>query len=97
MSISSNESFKQSLTHDEPPAGCSSLLMALWHDGKGDWDQAHDIAQNIHDQNGSLVHAYLHRKEGDLWNAKYWYHRAGEELPEETLENEWERLVTRFL
>ena len=60
--------------------GVAPALRALWLDAKGDFDGAHCIAQDIHDADGARVHAYLHRKEGDLSNAGYWYRRAGCEL-----------------
>jgi hypothetical protein len=69
----------------------------MWYDGKNNWERAHDIAQNIDDKNGSLIHAYLHRKEGDLWNAEYWYHKAGKLMPDYDLEKEWEEIVEFFL
>ena len=54
----------------------SPLLLALWHDAKGDWDGAHRVAQDVDGENAAWVHAYLHRKEGDASNADYWYRRA---------------------
>ena len=91
------EEFKQSLSDQKPPSGCVPLLEALWHDGKGDWEASHDIAQDIHTSEGSWIHAYLHRKEGDRWNAGYWYRRAGKPMPDYTLDQEWEELVQWFL
>ncbi len=88
--------FKNSLPETEPPAHTSELLHALWHDAKGDWDTAHDIAQEIHTRDGSWLHAYLHRKEGDQWNAGYWYRQAGKPVHTGTLEQEWEELVKAF-
>lgn len=90
------DEFKQSLAGSAAPA-VSGLLLALWHDAKGDWDTAHDIAQNIHTRDGSWLHAYLHRKEGDQWNAGYWYRQAGKPVFTGSLESEWERLVKAFL
>lgn len=69
------------------------LLLALWHDHRGHWDVAHGIAQEIPTEDGSAVHAYLHREEGDLSNAMYWYRRAGRAMPDITLEEEWESLA----
>ena len=69
----------------------------MWYDGKGDWHKAHDIAQDIHTREGSWIHAYLHRKEGDLSNAQYWYHRANQKMPTYDLSKEWEELVIAFL
>jgi len=89
--------FKSSLAAPEPPPGIPALLLALWHDGKGDWEKAHQIAQDIESREGARVHAYLHRKEGDLWNADYWYRSAGRTRPTLSLEQEWESLVTAFL
>lgn len=72
-------------------------LLALWHDGKGDWESAHDQVDHLSGKNAARVHAYLHRKEGDLWNADYWYAKAGEKRPDWTLEQEWSYLVEKFL
>ncbi|MBK9016180.1 MAG: hypothetical protein IPM82_20120 [Saprospiraceae bacterium] len=85
--------FKSSPT---PPTD-NLLLAALWHDAQGDWEAAHNIAQDIHTRDGSWLHAYLHRKEGDLWNAGYWYRQAGKSIATGTLELEWEELVKAFL
>jgi hypothetical protein len=91
------QEFKSSLSHNEPPAGSSLLLVALWHDGKGNWDASHDIAQDIYSNDGSWIHAYLHRKEGDTGNAGYWYRKAGKPYPTVSLEMEWNTLVNHFL
>ena len=91
------EIFNNSLNDNHPPPGCSELLKALWHDGKGDWNASHNIAQDVHSADGSWVHAYLHRKEGDQWNAGYWYRQAGRKMPEYDLEKEWEEMVRYFL
>lgn len=89
--------FKKSLRETTPPEGISSQLEALWYDGKGDWKRAHDLADGPSDRLSARVHAYLHRKEGDIWNADYWYRRAGETRPDVSLEEEWEMLVERLL
>ena len=89
--------FKKSLDADEPPAGLSAPLAALWHDGKGDWDRAHTVAQDITSPDGSWIHAYLHRKEGDESNAAYWYRRAGKPVARGTLDQEWTEIVTALL
>lgn len=91
------EAFKSTLTNDEPPAGISGPLVALWYDGKEYWSQAHNVAQEIDDKEGAWVHAYLHRKEGDTWNAGYWYTRAGRSMPGYPLEKEWEEIVRALL
>lgn len=89
--------FQASLKHPEPPAQLHPLLKALWYDGKGDWETSHNIAQDIHTNDGSWIHAYLHRKEGDLGNATYWYNRAGKPVARGSLNEEWEELVKEFL
>ncbi|GEP96222.1 hypothetical protein [Chitinophaga cymbidii] len=89
--------FKETLKNDQPPAGLRPVLEAMWWDGKGDWDRSHDIAQEVHSAEGSWVHAYLHRKEGDRGNAAYWYARAGKSMPGGSLEAEWEQVVTVLL
>lgn len=91
------EEFTASLTHDDPPADLLPLLLALWYDGKGDWEMSHNIAQDIETNDGAQIHAYLHRKEGDNWNADYWYRRAGTDRPSLSLEEEWESLVEKHL
>jgi len=87
------EQFSATLSDSAPPRGLSTELLALWHDGHGDWDAAHKVAQDIDSKSGSLIHAYLHRKEGDLANAGYWYRRAGRPPAIDSLDVEWRRLV----
>ncbi len=89
--------FTQSLQEEVPPAGISPELQSLWYDGKDNWHQAHEIAQDIPRPNGAWIHAYLHRKEGDQWNANYWYRQAGRKSPGLSLKEEWEALVRHFL
>ena len=60
-----------------PPEGASPVVQALWHDARGDWKRAHECVQDDTSREGSWVHAYLHRKEGDLGNARYWFAQAG--------------------
>jgi len=69
----------------------------MWEDAKGNWDGAHAIAQEMDDSTGSWIHAYLHRKEGDLGNAGYWYRRARQPIADDTLDEEWERIVSALL
>lgn len=84
------DTFCKSTSAAALPSGLELALQALWWDAKGDWDKAHQIADKHHDADGSWVHAYLHRKEGDLGNAGYWYRRAGKKMPSKTsLEDEW--------
>jgi hypothetical protein len=91
------EDFKRSLRNSTPPDGLSPLLQSLWYDGKGDWESSHNIAQEIHSDFGSWIHAYLHRKEGDHSNAAYWYSRADKPVCRKSLDEEWESLVRAFL
>lgn len=89
--------FRASVAGEMPPATLSDVLQSLWWDAKGDWDKAHDCAQRDETQTGSSVHAYLHRKEGDLRNAGYWYNRAGRPPSTATLDEEWEMLARGLL
>ena len=91
------ESFIESLMADDPPAGLSLYLLSLWYDAKGDWSKAHDVIQNEENKNGSWIHAYLHRKEGDIWNADYWYRRAGKTRPSHSLDDEWKEIASNIL
>ena len=88
--------FKATLSSTTPPA-VPPLLVALWHDARGDWEQAHRVAQEIDDRHGAWVHAYLHRKEGDLGNAAYWYGRADQPAATDALDAEWARIVAALL
>jgi hypothetical protein len=90
------QNFEKLCSEKVPPEGLNPLLLAMWYDFHGDWDTAHSIAQDIPNSDGSWIHAYLHRKEGDLSNASYWYSRAGKSKPDITLEQEWEQ-ITRVL
>ncbi|MBS1529753.1 MAG: hypothetical protein JSU01_05570 [Bacteroidetes bacterium] len=89
--------FKDSLNLTQPPGELSVQLKSLWYDGKGDWHKAHAQVDQLADLQSAWVHAYLHRKEGDIWNADYWYRRAGKTRPDLSLEEEWEQLVLEFL
>lgn len=73
--------FLASLQQEEPPVSLPPLLRAVWHGLHGEWDPAHEIAQAGGDRQSAWVHAWLHRIEGDQWNARYWYGRAGREMP----------------
>lgn len=90
-------SFKKTLSANEPSVSTTVYLKALWHDAKGDWDRAHQLVQDLADKNASWVHAYLHRKEGDIWNADYWYSKAGKKRPSCSLNEEWEQLAQALL
>jgi len=92
-----SDDFRKSLTAAEPPAGLTLALAGLWWDSKGDWTRAHESAQQDEGPEGSWVHAYLHRKEGDNGNAAYWYGRAGKPVWRESLDAEWLSIVKELL
>ena len=75
----------------------NGALLALWWDAQGSWDRAHDVAQEMEDIHGSWVHAYLHRKEGDLENAAYWYRRAGRRPAQGDFDQEWSAIAATLL
>ncbi len=92
------QEFRDSLKKQFPPTNISEIAKALWFDAQGDWVAAHNIAQSQEGvQEYDLLHAYLHRKEGDDWNAQYWYKRANSVMPHKSLEMEWEVLLSAFL
>jgi hypothetical protein len=91
------EDFQNSLTESQPPAELGLALAGLWWDAKGDWKRAHESAQQDEGSEGSWVHAYLHRKEGDEDNAAYWYSRAGTPICREPLDAEWMSIVRTLL
>jgi hypothetical protein len=91
------QSFKESLRGDQPPAGIGAPLEALWREAKGDWDGAHALAQAQDDARGAWIHAYLHRVEGDLANAGYWYRRAGRPVCADPLREEWAAIAQALL
>jgi hypothetical protein len=91
------EEFSASLLSGREPPALPPLLRALWLDGTGDWDAAHQLADDTGGVDGARVHAYLHRKEGDLGNARYWYGRAGRPPFTGTLTEEWTALARDFL
>lgn len=90
-------SFKESLENAEPPADLSIYAQALWYDAKNDWHKAHTLIQDLPDKNAAWIHAYLHRTEGDTWNADYWYNKAGRKRPTVSLKEEWEQIAQTFL
>jgi hypothetical protein len=89
--------FKASLNQEQPPGELSARLKSLWYDGKGDWHRAHAQVDHLDDRESAWVHAYLHRKEGDIGNADYWYSKARQTRPNVSLDEEWEQLVIKFL
>ena len=97
--ISSVEELKQSVENDDaPPEGTPETVKALWFARKGMWHEAHEVAQDIETKTGSWIHAHLHVVEGDLWNAGYWYSKAGKpESPPEKIPEEWEIIAEAVL
>ena len=91
------EQFRETLAASAAPESLSRPLRAMWEEAKGNWAAAHTIAQEIEDETGSWIHAYLHRKEGDLGNAGYWYRRAKKPTAHDTLDEEWDRIVSALL
>jgi hypothetical protein len=90
----------ESAAADEcPPSDSSVLEQCLWHARAGKWDASHDLCQEVPGAAGSWVHGWLHRQEGDLGNAGYWYSRAGREMPpaDLSLEDEWMQIATELL
>lgn len=92
------DAFSRSLSEPTPPAGLNLAQQALWWAGRNDWERAHGCAQQREGDPGcDLVHAYLHRREGDLSNAGYWYRRAGQPVATVPLHDEWVAITTRLL
>ena len=91
------DDFRDSLQSDELPVGLTLALAGLWWDAKGDWTKAHESAQQDEGPAGAWVHAYLHRKEGDVANAGYWYGRAGKAAARGSLQEEWEKIAGALL
>jgi hypothetical protein len=89
--------FKATLSADSPPEGLSLAVQALWQVAKGDWDQAHKLAQDQDDRGGAWVHAHLHRVEGDLRNAGHWYRKANREVSKAPLPKEWDEIAAALL
>jgi len=81
---------------DHPPPEWNTWIQALWWDAKGDWDHAHELVDGPMDAISAHIHAYIHRKEGDEWNAGYWYRKAGKSPFKGSLSEEWEHLVNAY-
>lgn len=95
--VRSPERFRGTLDDEAPPAGLSAPLAALWHIEKANWDAAHALVQDDDSRAGAWVHAHIHRMEGDLWNARYWYGRAGQPVADGDLDSEREGILTALL
>lgn len=89
--------FRATLQADTPPDALNPALAALWYDANGDWERAHTILQADDSEDGAWVHAYLHRVEGDLNNAGYWYRRANRSPSAAPLEEEWASIAQELL
>jgi hypothetical protein len=86
-----------SVSKAAPPAGLVPIVQALWWAAKGDWDRAHKIVQDDESCEAAWVHAYLHRVEGDLPNARYWYRTADKPVAAGALEDEWTAIAAALL
>jgi hypothetical protein len=95
--VVSMSDFKASLSNAAPAPDLAPPLAALWWAAKGKWDEAHRIVQDEGTREAAWVHAYLHRVEGDLGNAGYWYRRAGQPVAKDSLESEWERITSAMI
>ena len=91
------DEFRAALANARPPAGLAAPLEALWHEGKGDWDRAHRVVMDASGADAAWVHAYLHRKEGDLDNARYWYRKAKKSEAAGPLEDERDAIARALL
>ena len=92
------QEFIESLDAGTCPHGLEPCLCALWYDATGDWDAAHEIVQQRGDRMAARIHAYLHRKEGDDWNSRYWHRQARSEYPADmSLDEEWDVLVRQLV
>ena len=93
-----SKALRDSVSADAPPPGLGMALQALWWDAKGDWNKAHECVQaHEGEPDCDSVHAHLHRQEGDMNNAGYWYRRAGRPVSKQSLEEEWTQLATELL
>ena len=86
-----------SIENDSEPHGMNIYLQALWWDAKGSWPKAHSLINDLEDPTGCWVHAYLHRKEGDISNADYWYQKSGRKRPSGPLEEERKTIAMELL
>jgi hypothetical protein len=88
---------KRSVSKARPPAGLAPALVGLWWEAKGDWERAHAGVMDETGKDCAWVHAYLHRVEGDLGNARYWYRQAGKTAPTGRLRAEWDSIAGELL
>lgn len=91
------EEFKLTLSDPQPNPNWDIQIQSLWFDAKGEWKKAHDLIDHLNDSISAHVHAYLHRVEGDLWNARYWYNRAKQPEFSGSLDDERDFLLEKYL
>lgn len=91
------QEFKATLETDAPNSNWTEALRAMWYDAKGDWHSGHELVDGKNNELAKWVHAFLHRKEGDEWNAGYWYRQAAKPFPKVTLEEEHQEIVEYIL
>ena len=91
------EEFKLTLSDPQPNPNWDIQIQSLWFDAKGEWKKAHDLIDHLNDSISAHVHAYLHRVEGDLWNARYWYNRAKQPEFSGSLDDERDFLIEKYL
>jgi hypothetical protein len=91
------DELKRSVSRKSPPSGLPTAVAALWWAAKDDWNRAHELVMDEPDQDAAWVHAYLHRVEGDLANAGYWYRQAGRRPASGALETEWDDIAATLL
>src|SRR5580765_7390835 len=91
------DEFILTIENNEPPSDAPLSIQSLWWDAKGDWHKAHSLIDSLDDENSCWVHAYLHRKEGDIANANYWYRRAGKQNPGASIRDEWNAISMELL
>ncbi len=91
------EDLIDSLKEEQPLPTLSVEIQSLWWARKGNWEKAHELAQEANSREGDWIHAYLHRQEGDLGNAGYWYSRANRKITNKNLSAEWEDMVKTFI
>ncbi len=93
----SYDEFLLTIENDDLPSTLPLYIQSLWYDAKGDWHKAHSLIDALSDKNSCLVHAYLHRKEGDISNADYWYRKANVKRPQLSLQEEWKQITIDLL
>lgn len=97
VDVMDTQTFKDTLGRAEPPAGLTPPLLALWHQARGKWEEAHRLVQDDRSESGAWVHAFLHRVEGDASNADYWYAVAGRPHYAGSLSSEWQEITGHLL